>query len=366
MAVLGHGGRLRLKREAPDPTVLRPGNIHLSTRSIYMRNPAFWTGDQVTINCANGLPIETASGGPDCPDGYASYYGSQWYLGTNRDHITTSSGNFYSATNSDQFYMREQECGLTTSASYYIYRDQLDRISFYTTKASAVNGVVNNRVELYKVDFNALIVSALGTAEYASAIATCAGDIGDYEFSDAQDEVSLESICDFAPDYTSPPAWITEYDDADLTPRYFINAGSEGLVWTVQGLLSDWNLNLNAPEVDITAVGEKFGESVKSIVTGGGSLDFLVDRKYKQGEEDSTYLMQLLLLVEKGAKADAEFWMIQDATANESSGKLPGNLYYETSLLVTSIAINTRSTDIIAGSLNFVTVGDVALRMGTN
>jgi hypothetical protein len=45
---------------------------------------------------------------------------------------------------------------------------------------------------------------------------------------------------------------------------------------------------------------------------------------------------------------------------------LPGDLFYETELLVTSVAVNTRATDIIAGSLNFVTVGEIALRMGTN
>lgn len=364
MALLGHGGQIRLRREAPEPTVVRPGNVHVASKSIYMRNPAFWTGDQVTLTCETGLPIDSGSDGPDAPDGHAMYFGSKWTLGTNRDHITSDSSAFY-ASDSDPFYMRSSESGLTTSATYFIYRDKLDRLSFYTTRSAALNGSTSDRITLYQIDFNGLIVSAAGSTEYENAIALCAGDVGEYQFSDTQDEVSLESICEFAPDYVDPPAWITEYDNADLTPRYFVNAGPDGTLWTVQAELSEWTLNLSAPEVDTTAVGERFGNSVKSIVTGGGSMDFLVERKnLGDTERDSTALMRLLLLTEKGCKADAQFWMVKDR--NETNTLLPGDLYYETQLLVTSIAINTRAPEIIAGSLNFVTVDEIALRMGTN
>lgn len=367
MAVLGVGGKVRLRREAPKPTVLRPGNVQTSSNSIYLRNTAFWSGDYITLSSANGLPIDIDDGtdGPDCPDGYATYYGSEWTLGTNRDHITSASDDFYTGTDADQFYMRQQECGLTTSQNYYIYRDQLDKVSFYSTRAEALLGRTTERVQLFKVDFNSLIIAASGTTEYNSAITECATDIGDYSFSDAQDEVTLESICDFAPDYTDPPAYITEYDNADLTPRYYVNAGPTGALWIMQCDMSQWSLNMNAPEVDTTSVGEKFGESVKSLVTGGGSIDFFVDRKNtSDASQDSTALMQLLLLTEKGCNADAEFWMIDDA--EQQNCVLPGDLYYSTQILITSVAVNTRSAEVITGSANFVTVGEIALRMGTN
>jgi hypothetical protein len=365
VAVLGSGGLLRLKREAPEPTVVRPGNLHVGSNSIYMRNPAFWSGDEVTLTNTRGLPIDyDGDGEPDCPDGYATYYGSEWYLGPNRDHITSDNDDFYSATDTDQFYMRLEESGQTTTATYYIYRDQFDRLSFYSDRASAMLGRTSERVSLFKVDFHSIIVAAAGTTEYQNAIGDCATDIGEYEFSDAQDEVTLESICDFAPDYTNPTPWITEYDNADLEPRYYINAGGTGNIWVTLADMSSWTLNMDAQEVETTSVGEKFGEAVKSVVTGGGSIDFFVDRRNLETCADGTALMQLLLLTEKGCKADAEFWMINDR--DSQCGLLPGDLYYETQLLVTSVAINTRATEMIAGSLNFVTVGEIALRMGTN
>lgn len=367
MAVLGVGGKVRLRREAPEPMVLRPGNIDTASNSIYLRSPAFWSGDHITISSANGLPVDVDDGsnGPDCPDGHAMYFESEWHLGTNRDHITNENDDFYTGTNTDQFYMREEECGLTTSQNYYIYRDQLDKVSFYSTRAAALLGRTTDRVQLFKVDFNSLIISAVGTTEYNSAITECATDIGGYNFSDAQDEVTLDSICDFAPDYEDPPAFITEYDNADLTPRYYVNAGPTGALWMLQCDMSQWSLNMNAPEVDTTSVGEKFGESIKSLVSGGGSIDFYIDRKHTSNtEQGSTALMQLLLLTEKGCNADAEFWMVD--SAEDRTDVMPGDLYYSTQILITSVAVNTRSTDVIAGSANFVTVGEIALRMGTN
>jgi len=364
MAVLGTGGKILLRREAPEPTVLSPANINLGSNSILVRNPAFWSGDNVTITSVNGLPIDSGSDGPDCPDGYAVYYGSDWELGSNRDHITADTDDFYSVTGTDQFYMRSDECGLTTSATYYIYRDKLDRVSFYTTRSAALNGDTGTRVSLSRVDFRSLIIAASGTTAYQNAIADCATDIGEYYFSDGQDEVTLDSICDFAPEYTSPAADTAEYYNANFTPRYYINAGGSGSIWLVQCELSGWTLNLSSPEVDTTSIGEKYGDAIKAIVSGGGTMDFSVERKSYTANEDPTVLMRLLMLTEKGCRTDAQFWMIDDRTA--TGDLLPGDLYYETEILITSVAINTRAGEIIAGSMNFATVGDIALKMGTN
>jgi hypothetical protein len=258
------------------------------------------------------------------------YAAGPWLVGTNRAHISSDSAPFYQGGtgsgggentsiyrwqwfsdsplffptegagigDSLRFYATATASGQTTSRNLFIHRDQLDQISFYSTKAEAMRGGPLGRLSLYNVDFGSLT----------------------------------------------------------------LNAQTSG--WDVQGLLQSWTLNLTANEVDATAVGEKFGDAVKSIVTGGGSLDFYVDREYIQSQTDTTTLMRLLLLTEKGCKARAEFWMISDRP--ESGTLLPGDLYYQTEFLVTSTAINTRATEIIAGSLNFVTVGEIALRMSVS
>jgi len=354
MAVLGHRGKLWLRREAPDPVVLPTTAVHLASNAILVRNPGYWSGDQVTIVSTDGLPVDGGSGQPGCPDGHAMYRGGPWQLGANRAHISSDADTFYAENDAAAFYLRSQDVGLAVSRDYFIYRDQLDRLSFYTSQAAALRGASGERVPLFAVDFDNLILAPLGSEAYQSALELCV--IGG-----ADDESSLASVCSNAPVYQPSP--ISPADCNSGSP-----SGDCGL-WSVQGQLSEWNLNLTAQEVDTTAVGEKFGDSIKSLITGGGQLDFLVAREHLldpsgASKNDTTILMRLLLMSEKGCKADAQFWMIDDQA--DAGELLPGDLYYSTQLLVTSMAINTRAPEIIAGSLNFVTVGEIALKMGTD
>ena len=128
--------------------------------------------------------------------------------------------------------------------------------------------------------------------------------------------------------------------------------------WFVQGELVEWTLELNAADLDTTSIGDKFGESVKALVTGGGTMDFLVER-YDRTSHDPTDLMKLLLLTTQGSKAQADFYMYEDRAGGEDY--IPGDLYYTTELLITNVAINTRAAELIAGSISFVTIGEIDL-----
>jgi len=359
MAVLGHGGRLKLRREAPEPLVLSPDALHLQSSSLMVSNPAYWSGDPVTLVADRGLPIALEDDAPACPDGYAMYGGSDWLIPPHKPHMEDDDSPFYLEDDNAPFYVNEDAVGDVSSATYYIYRDQLDRISFYTSRAAALRGNPQDRMQLYRVDFGSLILAPFGTLDYQNALAVCAGDLGDYKSGDAIDEVTLKSVCSYAPDYQSPAADDTDYSNASLSTL-------KGLDWLIQADLREWSLTLTASEVDTTAVGERFGDAVKSIVTGGGTMDFLINRAdFGDGHQDSTALLALVLLLEKGCKASAQFVMVGGRPETDSH-LLAGDLYYESQLLITSNAINTRADDIIAGSLNFVTVGEIALRMGTN
>lgn len=370
MAVLGQGGRLWLRRDAPEALVLGVDAVHLLSNTLLVKDQGYWSGDEVTLTSARGLPLLADEAIPACPDGFSAYAGSTWQVGPNRSHIADDSDTFYTL-DSAPFYVTESVCGLQTTASYFIYRDQLDRISFYTTQAAALRGQKQDRVQLYKVDFGNLILAPIGTEDYQNALLECSGeiDLGDYNFSDIQDEATLQSLCAFAPDYEGIEAGTGDYANAAVEPLYAIDKPADKGLWTLQTQLSGWVLNLTASEIDTTAVGEKFGDAVKSLVTGGGTVDFLIAREDCSNSEsrqavDSTSLLRLLLLTEKGCKADCQFWMIEDQ--RDSLDLLPGDLFYETKLLVTNAAINTQASDLIAGTINFVTVGRVDLKMGSN
>ena len=121
---------------------------------------------------------------------------------------------------------------------------------------------------------------------------------------------------------------------------------------------------MEAPAVDTTAVAEKFGNSVKSLVNGGGSSEFFIDRKCREeGQGDGLDLLKLLMMTEKGCKAEAQFWIIDrdGCGVEECNGLVKGDLYYQSCILVTQSAINLRPSEIVAGTVNFVTTGEIKL-----
>ena len=127
--------------------------------------------------------------------------------------------------------------------------------------------------------------------------------------------------------------------------------------------LAQWSLELNAPSVETTSVSEKFGNAVKSLVTGGGSAEFLIDRKCYTNEKNSGLaLFQLLMMTEKGCEATAQFWMVdREGSCGDINGSIQGGLYYEANILVTASAVNLRPTEIVAGTVQFVTTEDIKL-----
>jgi len=356
MAVLGRNGIVRLRRDAPSPIVLPSSAARAELDVFLVRTQEFWNGDEVRLFSPNGIPIsvEAAANGVGC------YFGSFWLLGPNRDHVTDETDEYYvSDDDTVDFYNQGQ---IVNTATYFINRDKLDRVSFYDTRAKALKGSPNDRVDILQLDFGYIVVYAAGTEEYDNAMAECIAEVGEYRLSDVTDEVTLESICDFAPLYLQPVAGTTEYDDAELSPRRWIN----GFPWIIQGLVEEWSVELDAANIGTTAVGDRFGENVKSIISGGGNFDFYVDRQGVDDQYDATSLMQLLLLTEKGCKAQAQFYMIAGREESLERPELsPGDLYYECDILITNNAINTRADALIVGTANFVTTGPIQLRMGT-
>ena len=74
-------------------------------------------------------------------------------------------------------------------------------------------------------------------------------------------------------------------------------------------------------------------------------------------------LMKLVLMTEKGCKARAMFYVVNNNNnQGEDIGSVEtGDLYYSAELLVTSSAVSLRPTDIVAGTVNFATTGAVRL-----
>ena len=92
MPVLGVGGKLVLRREAPEACVLPAKTLNPNSNDFADICPGYWTGDHISCNC---LPAKIPGQFPGNPENWASYAESEWYVGPNRDHIANDLDRFY-------------------------------------------------------------------------------------------------------------------------------------------------------------------------------------------------------------------------------------------------------------------------------
>ena len=150
MAVLGNGGKLKLRREAPPACILSDTGLNADQDFYSSICEGYWSGDQITVDC---LPSSDGQF-PPRPSGYATYFGGKWFVGHNRDHITTKRDKFYKNDSEDypdgqfgddaQFYCRTgevsggEEIPTGTTGVYSIDIDDLGRFVLYTRRCYAL------------------------------------------------------------------------------------------------------------------------------------------------------------------------------------------------------------------------------------
>ena len=347
MAVLGTNGRIVIKRSAPSAEVIQYANINQTQKTYKLTKPGFRNGDLVEIASTTNWPNASPSSVGLVP-AYVANIPFEW-----RNNLEMVD------------YTEPYPPALGTTPyknQLYISVDQLNRIAFYRSRTSALRNI-------------------------------------------KADRESLDAI-----------------QPSDTLEIRLVND------WRLECGLTSWTLNLNAQELDISGLGDQFFDGIKSIVKGGGTFDFLVDREtydpnsstiislpnyqnavlWTDSPDVTTYidasitdnspdttgnynnaivtgvepaprtyqlmarsgtsnLMRLLLETSGQAQAEAEFWIIQGEEARGVYADRviePGDLFYRANILVTSTAISTAATDVIAGSATFVTVQDVELLEG--
>lgn len=300
MPILGDSGRLVLKREPGDPVTVTPDDLNRNTNSFMLPGgQELWTGDKVVLTSDTGLPFYDTNGVATHQRGAAVWCNTTW------EQVEGWKG----IGSTDSVWCRPATpnppwapCSApSTPVEVYIHVDQFGRVSFYPDHISAVNGDPALRLPLAAVDFDELLIT------------------------------SIEEP------------------------------------WKCMCLIRSWALELDAPAVDVTGLNTKFGENVKSLVTAGGEIDFMVELTADSRIDNSLTLMRLLLMTERGSKAQAQFWTSTGRTAGMCQGDcgelLPGDIYYEADVLVVGQALNLVPTEVVGGSVRFVSTGTIALKI---
>lgn len=256
--------------------------------------------------------------------------------------ITVSSSNFWLV---DEVVLVYIGPGGVTHVEGFLHRDILDRITIHTTPAGALNNTVLTRVSFTNIEEGLIALALKGTPEQTTFLRNWVSSNNSTIILDR--ERTLRK-------YASALAG-------------FRAAGTNSTLWRYQGGIQSWSLNPSSPAISTSALGETFGSNIKGIVTGTGSLDFLLKLNTGIERDNSLALLRLILMFDSGATAQSRFYLKKETVLNESpcsiaaGVELSSALYYAARILVTDQAIRVTPEDFIAGSLSFATTGRIRL-----
>ena len=123
--------------------------------------------------------------------------------------------------------------------------------------------------------------------------------------------------------------------------------------------VTGYEFNTAREAVDVTELSNEFRQQYSQLISGSGKFDcfFSYDRclceATDQPTEEAVYLHQLCIRQQLGAKFRAKLYVSSGSKA----------VWYEFDALVTNAAIAVQPSDLIRSTVNFVTTGEIALKV---
>ena len=129
-----------------------------------------------------------------------------------------------------------------------------------------------------------------------------------------------------------------------------------------------WSLNTNRETADITSLGDGFRKNQGVLVSGSGELDCLFDAlpDHCYGDDDvekSVYLHQLALRQEIGSTFTGVFLLKRQFTLPITVDEIyrEQELFYLCDCVITNVASEVNTEDVIHSRVEFVTTGPIQL-----
>lgn len=225
--------------------------------------------------------------------------------------------------------------------SGFLHRDELDRISLHTNRDGALANSNSTRVSLSLVNINHPVI--LG-ATLNQAQVTYLGSI-----LPSLEEATAETRFSHWPTYLNALAALKT-----TSP------------WKLQGEMRSWSLSRSAPEIDTSALGDKFSSYIKSTISGSGTLDFVINLYSSTNKNDVDPILRLVHLTEYGSHASAKFYLKTSSSRSvcaELNSPVPVNssIFFNSNILLTTVSVDVKPDDLVYGSADFVCTGPIRL-----
>lgn len=265
-------------------------------------------------------------------------------LNISNNRFTLNSDLFWPA---DPVTLIAKNATTIVSISGFIYKDALDRVTLHSTSAGALNNNVATVISLSSLSSNHVILAYTGTSTQTTILINHLTSL-----------LTANTVLASEASLRSWPSIVASYRAAE----------SKTLNWNIQGELRKWSLSTSPKLIDTTALGDEWGSSAPTLLTGSGNFDFLVRCYADTGKQDATDLLRLTLLTERSAAADVKLYIKNSSSEGiEPCGavtrtNLISTLYYSASIILSQSVIDVSSDAIITGSANFVATGPIRLR----
>lgn len=345
MAVEGRKGIVELSREWPAPTALDDARLQRgASPSLDLTDQAFQSGDEVLLLSLRGVPLGVGvNGAAPCPVGHAFWPGGDTAVGPALA-ARSAGGGFWSADLAQPFWESAATVGLQQFTSAFIHRDELDDVRFYSSEIDAINGGNEGLIPLRNVSPGTMLMVTQGSSGgYANAALQL-----------------LQAITGMPiPDGEQPADNLAEVPDV-LTAAA---SDAEQRGWLVQCDLTGWVFEMDATQLDETAIGQAFGETAKGVLRGAGSFNGEVDHSRIAGEQSGLGLLKLMMLTAQGSKARARFQLMDQRTSTVAE-HVKERVFYETDILMGRTSVNTQATDVIRLTGEFIATGRIRLVRG--
>ena len=161
-----------------------------------------------------------------------------------------------------------------------------------------------------------------------------------------------------------PAGAVSLVEPTDLTQPVFVDVVNWNKRCVAQ--IRSWDLTTERQSVDISTLGDEYRKQYdKGLISGAGNLtciwDFKADRcdpmNSNMDAEQPHYFAELVIRCKEGAKFTGYFTLYDD-------GSGPNSLWYEMDCIVTNVAMNFSTEEVVGCTIAFVTTGPVHLRSG--
>lgn len=338
--ILGLGGYVQLSREWPEPTAF-PQASRAGTNALFCQDRAFWTGQHVLIYSFLGLPLKIA--GQDyapSPEGHRFWGGSSLATGPQSAHRGTGNTVFWKQSGDELlnpgFWETSATTGFDQLLDAYVYRDQLDRITFYTSEGAAINRNPEELIAFSNVDYKSLLIAPYSSSE-------------DYQ-------IAFEALGQFM--YEEMPQREERVSNYIDIPEDMLNISQdpEQRGWSILVSCREWTLQTDPTVLDSTAIGEDFGDSVKDVVRGSGSFNgFIPVSNPDSSKFDARGFIRLMLMTETGSKARVRL-RVQDQKTGGCENE--DAVWIEADILLGPGEISASVDEAVTYSSQFIVVKD--------